>query len=190
MLLTTHNLYISTAIATLHRQQLNLTNHHCHPNISTQPNINHSLRIDHRSNRKAPASPPHHKAGWSRPRWAPCISQSKRATGIKFIIGTLFLIPDSPNPGNMNQQGWLPPCRPDGLRWQGQLNSNTHTRHIFTHPSIHLHFAPKARRKNRKAPASPLTTRAGGADRDGHQGKVKAREGSRRNGGRANVLIF
>ena len=54
-----------------------------------------------------------------------------------------------------NQHGWLPPCRPEGLRWQCQLNSNTNTRHISTHPSIHPHFALKARRNNRKAPASP-----------------------------------
>ncbi len=54
------------------------------------------------------------------------MSEPKRAAGITFIVFTLFLIPDSPNPGNMNQQGWLPPCRPVGLRWQGQLNSNTH----------------------------------------------------------------
>ncbi len=39
--------------------------------------------------------------------------------GITFKVGTLFHIPDSPDPGYMNQQGWLPPCRPDGLRWQG-----------------------------------------------------------------------
>ena len=42
-------------------------------------------------------------------------------TGITFIIDTLFHIPDSPDPGHMNQQGWLPPCRPSGLRWQGKL---------------------------------------------------------------------
>jgi len=39
--------------------------------------------------------------------------------------------------------------------------------------SIHPYFAPKARRNNRKAPASPLSTRAGGADRDGHPGRVQ-----------------
>jgi len=30
-----------------------------------------------------------------------------------------------------------------------------------------------------KAPASPTTTRAGGADRDGHLGRVKARGGGK-----------
>ncbi|MCG7847727.1 MAG: hypothetical protein MIO93_00920 [ANME-2 cluster archaeon] len=60
------------------------------------------------------------------------------------------------------------------------MNSYTHTRRISTtHPSIHPHFAPKARRKNRKAPDSPHTTRAGGADRDRHPGRVKARRGGR-----------
>ena len=29
--------------------------------------------------------------------------------------------------------------------------------HANTHPSIHSHFAPKARRNNRKAPTSPPT---------------------------------
>jgi len=33
---------------------------------------------------------------------------------------------------------------------------------------------------NRKAPTSPHTTRAGGADQDGHLGRVKARGGGRR----------
>ncbi|MBE0525088.1 MAG: hypothetical protein IBX40_12290 [Methanosarcinales archaeon] len=44
-----------------------------------------------------------------------------------------------------------------------------------THLSINPHFAPNARRNNRKAPATPHTTRAGGADRERHPGKVKAR---------------
>ncbi|MDF1558537.1 MAG: hypothetical protein P1P80_10270 [ANME-2 cluster archaeon] len=44
--------------------------------------------------------------------------------------GTLFPIPDSPNTDNVNQKGWLPPCRPFGRRWRGQLNSYTHTRPV------------------------------------------------------------
>jgi len=43
------------------------------------------------------------------------------------------------------------------------------------------HFTPKARRNNRKAPASPHTTRAGGAEREGHPGIVKAKGGGGRN---------
>ena len=35
-----------------------------------------------------------------------------------------------------------------------------------THPSIVPHFALKASLNNRKAPAGPFTTRAGGADQD------------------------
>jgi len=42
-----------------------------------------------------------------------------------------------------------------------------------THPSIHLPLAPKARRNNRKAPASSLTTRAGGAYREGAAAEPK-----------------
>ena len=53
--------------------------------------------------------------------------KTRGSAGITFIVGTLFHIPDYPDPGYMNQQSWLPPCRPYGLRWQGQLNSNTHT---------------------------------------------------------------
>jgi hypothetical protein len=48
-----------------------------------------------------------------------------------------------------------------------------------THPSIVPHFALKARLNNRKAPASPLTTRAGGAYQDGHPRRVKSDEGGR-----------
>ena len=43
-----------------------------------------------------------------------------------------------------------------------------------THPSIYPHSAPKARHNNRKAPASPHTTRAGEADLEGHPDRVKA----------------
>ena len=48
--------------------------------------------------------------------------------------------------GPKNPQGWLPPCCPIGQWWQGQLYITT----------------PPNRRFNQKAPASPLTTRAGG----------------------------
>jgi len=50
----------------------------------------------------------------------------------------------------------------------------------LTGPSIHPHFAPKDRLNNRKAPASPRTTRTGGADQEGHPGIVKARGGGGR----------
>ena len=55
---------------------------------------------------------------------------------------------------------------PEGLRWLGQLNSNTNTSHISTHPSTYSHFTPKARWKNRKAPASPPHHK-GGRSRSG-----------------------
>ncbi|MBW6519157.1 MAG: hypothetical protein K0A89_11735 [ANME-2 cluster archaeon] len=51
-----------------------------------------------------------------------------------------------------NPQGWLPPCCPFGHWWQWQLYITI----------------PQDRQINRKAPASPHTTRAGGADREGH----------------------
>jgi len=50
-------------------------------------------------------------------------------------------------------------------------------RHLFTcntHPNIYPHFAPKACRNYRKAPASPHTTRPGGSNQDGHTCSVKA----------------
>ena len=50
--------------------------------------------------------------------------------------------------GHKNPQGWLPPCCPIGHWWQGQLYITT----------------PLNNQINRKAPANPLTTGAGGAD--------------------------
>ena len=46
----------------------------------------------------------------------PVIWVYQRGAGIAFIVATLFYIPDSQDPGYMNQQGWLPPCWPIGLR--------------------------------------------------------------------------
>jgi len=58
-----------------------------------------------------------------------------------------------------NPKRWLPPCCPIGHWWQGQLYNTAH-------PNSQI---------NRKAPATPLTTRAGEADQNGHQARVKAR---------------
>jgi len=52
--------------------------------------------------------------------------------------------------GHKNPQGWLPPCCPIGHWWQGQL-------YMDTHPD---------RQINRKAPATPHTTRPGRVDQD------------------------
>jgi len=40
---------------------------------------------------------------------------------------------------------------------------------------ITSNFTPQNHRNNEKAPATPKTTRAGGANQDGHPGKLKAR---------------
>jgi len=56
------------------------------------------------------------------------MSEPKGAAEITSIVFYLFLVPYFPDPGNVNPQGWLPPCRPFGRRWQCQLNSYTHTR--------------------------------------------------------------
>lgn len=115
---------------------------------------------------------PHHNGRRSRAGGAPCISELKGAAEITSIVGTLFLIPDSPNLGNMNQQGWLPPCRPCGLRWQGQLNGYTHTRRISTphlqpptQASIPTSHPKPAGIIEKRLP--PHTTMAGGAYRGG-----------------------
>jgi hypothetical protein len=83
---------------------------------------------------------------------------------ITFIVGTLFHIPDSPDPGNMNQQGWLSPCRPDGQWWQGQL-------YIVT---------PLNSQINRKAPATPHTTRPGEVRSGGAPGQSEDEGGERK----------
>ena len=133
----------------------------------THPNTNTcSEKPPTDPNAIVPTSPPHHKGGRSIPRGAPCMSEPKGAAEITSIVVTLFLIPDSPNSNNLNQQGWLPPCRPDGLRWQDQLNSNTHTRHISTphlqpptQASISTSHPKPAGISEKRLPA-PHTTRA------------------------------
>jgi len=62
-----------------------------------------------------------------------------------------------------NPQGWLPPC-----------NLSV----VVAGSAIHGHT--QNRRFNRKAPATPQTTRAGESDQDGHPGKVKPKRGGRR----------
>ncbi|MBE0524439.1 MAG: hypothetical protein IBX40_08945 [Methanosarcinales archaeon] len=71
----------------------------------------------------------------------------------------MFHIPDSLDPGYLNQQGWLSPCHPKGQRWQGQLYI----------------VIPRPPDQSKSACHPPHTTRAGGADQDGHPDKVKAR---------------
>ena len=93
-----------------------------------------------------------------------------RGAGITFIVGTLFHIPDSRYPGYMNQQGWLPPCRPHGLRWQGlriilfQLNYFIFIfpgpPHPYKHKIIHSEQTTQIKRK---APVSAPQGRAGRA---------------------------
>ncbi|MBE0523358.1 MAG: hypothetical protein IBX40_03345 [Methanosarcinales archaeon] len=61
----------------------------------------------------------------------------QEGAGITFIIGTLFHIPDSPDPGHTNMQGWLLPCCPIGLVAGIAIHGHTPDRQI-----------------NRKAPAS------------------------------------
>ena len=105
-----HNLYILTAMATLHRHNIQLMMNTHHPTADNEAGI--LTPMHPRSNTKVPASPPHHKGRRSRPGRAPCISEPKGAAEITSVVVTLFLIPDSPDPVNVNQQGWLPPCRP------------------------------------------------------------------------------
>jgi hypothetical protein len=61
--------------------------------------------------------------------------------------------------GQKNPQGWLPPCCPIGHWWQEQLYITT----------------PPDRLNNKKAPATPYTTRPSEADQYGHLGRVKRR---------------
>ena len=62
-----------------------------------------------------------------------------------------------------NPKSWLPPCYLSVVVAGSVIHSNTPNR-----------------RSNRKAPATPHTTRADGADRNGHPAKVKAKRGGRR----------
>jgi hypothetical protein len=60
--------------------------------------------------------------------------------------------------GHINSQGWLPPCRPDGHWWQGQLYITT----------------PLNSQINRKAPAHTPQGQAE-SDQEGHPARVKAK---------------
>jgi len=62
--------------------------------------------------------------------------------------------------GYTNPQGWLPPCYLSVVVAGSAIHGHTLNRQI-----------------NRKAPATPHTTRPGEADQNGHTGKVK-REGA------------
>ena len=65
---------------------------------------------------------------------------------------------------NTNPQGWLPLGCPFGQWWQGQLYMAT----------------PSYRRKNRKAPAIPLTTRPGGVRSRRAPGQSESERGGSR----------
>ena len=88
-----------------------------------------------------------------------------------------------------NPQGWLPPAALTGCggRGRGQpyafilLYILTAAGSEQTQHPLRTHEPPEthASARHRKAPASPHTTRAVGADREGHPGGVKARGGRR-----------
>ncbi|MCG7848133.1 MAG: hypothetical protein MIO93_03000 [ANME-2 cluster archaeon] len=46
-------------------------------------------------------------------------TRAVRGTGLISRVDILFRIHDSTDSSNINPHGWLPHCRPDGLRWQG-----------------------------------------------------------------------
>ena len=63
--------------------------------------------------------------------------------------------------------------------WNRYLGTSTLAQPKTTAPAltdITFNFTFPNRRFNRKAPATPLTTRPGGADQDGHPARVKAKE--------------
>jgi len=72
---------------------------------------------------------------------------------------------------------------PQNICFSDNLMSLDILKENFINPAladIISNFTPQDRQNNRKAPASPHTTRAGGADRNGHSGRVKSRRGGRR----------
>jgi len=74
----------------------------------------HGHTLNRQINRKAPTSPHTTRPGGAdreghpgrvKAKWGGSRAEERMGTGITFIVGTLFHIPDSPDPGNMNQQG-------------------------------------------------------------------------------------